>query len=191
MVEVILASQSAIRKKMMEESKIPFEVIVSDADETPDYSKSFQDQLKEISMRKAQTVFDMTTNRGKRVIVAADMNMFFDGVMYGKPKTIDEARKLIKRMMGRKDIYGYCGNSLIYADGRKILKVVNEFDSAKMSMDKISDKELEEYLRDKNPLSKCGGVNPCDASFLHLEEGRMSTASGMTIEYLQELLSSL
>lgn len=191
MVEVILASQSSFRKKMMEESKIPFEVIVSDADETPVFSKSFQDQLKEISMRKAQTVFDMTINRGKRVIVAADMNMFFDGVMYGKPKTLDDARKLIKHMMGSKEIYGYCGNAIIYADGNKIIKTVNEFDSARMSMEKIPDEELEIYLKDKNPLSKCGGVNPRDASFLHLEEGKLSTASGMTIEYLQDLLSSL
>ncbi len=53
MYELILASKSPIRKKMLERENIPFEVIVSDADETPDLSKSFGEQLKEISMRKA------------------------------------------------------------------------------------------------------------------------------------------
>ena len=50
---VILASKSAVRKQQLIDSSIPFEVIVSNADETPDESKSFRDQLAEISMRKA------------------------------------------------------------------------------------------------------------------------------------------
>ena len=51
--------------------------------------------------------------------------------------------------------------------------------------------DLENYLANQNPLTKCGGINILDSKFLHLEEGKMSTACGMTMEYLQELLSSL
>ena len=187
---LILASKSEIRKKMLERSGIPFEIIVSNADETPDLSKSFGEQLKEISMKKAKVVFEATVDRGERILVAADQNIVFNNVMYGKPKSLDEARKLIKSMEGNNNIYAYVGNSIIYANGNTIIKIINNYDISRMRMDNISDKELENYLTNQKPLTKCGGISIVDAKFLHLEEGRMSTACGMTIEYLQDLLST-
>ena len=191
MVDLILASKSVIRKNMLKEKNIPFEVFVSNADETPDLSKSFEEQLKEISMRKAQVIFEATADRNERIIVAADQNIVFDNVMYGKPKDIDEARKLIKSMAGSKNIYAYVGNAIIHANGNNIITVINNCDIARMRMDEFSEEELEDYLTNKEPLSKCGGIHIDYAEFLHLEEGKMSTARGMTIEYLQDLLSTL
>ena len=57
-IKIILASGSPRRKELLEKLNVKFEVIVSDADETPDESKSFKNQLAEISMRKARAVFD-------------------------------------------------------------------------------------------------------------------------------------
>ncbi len=52
-------------------------------------------------MRKAQTVLEETKDRGKRLIVAADQNIVFDGKMYGKPKTLAKGMTLefVKEMM--------------------------------------------------------------------------------------------
>ena len=191
MIDIILASKSAIRKQMLEEANIPFEIIVSNADETPDLSKSFEEQLKDISMRKAQTVFEATVDRKQRIIIAADQNIVFKNVMYGKPKTIEEARELIKSMMGNNDIYAYVGNSIIYADGNRIIKMINNCDISRMSMDIFSEDRLESYLENSKPLTKCGGISISDADFMHLEEGKMSTAYGMTIEYLQEMMKEI
>ena len=191
MVKIILASKSSIRKQMLKEAGLSFEVFVSNADETPDLSKSFEEQLKEISLRKAKAVFEATIDNGKRVIVSADQNIVFNNIMYGKPKDLDTARELITSMKGNNNIYSYVGNSIIYADGDRVIKMINNCDIARMCMDNITSEELEDYLINNNPLSKCGGINIVDTNFLHLEEGKMSTASGMTIEFLQELLSSL
>ena len=188
---VILASKSAIRKQQMIDSSIPFEVIVSNADETPDESKSFKDQLAEISMRKAMTVFEETTDRGLRLIVAADQNIVFDGKMYGKPKTKADARKLINQYRGREDIYCYTGNSVLLCKQDKILQSINITDIARVSVDDISDEELEEYINNGKCLSVCGGINLENNTFVHLKEGRLSTAKGMTLEYAQEMMSNL
>ena len=190
-INIILASKSEIRKQMLEEADIPFEVIVSDADETPDLSKSFGEQLQDISMRKAKIVFEKTINRGKRIIVAADQNMVFDNVMYGKPSSIQKARELLKSMMGKDNIFAYTGNAILYADGNKIVKEINNYDISRLSMDKLSDEVMERYLKDSKPLTKCGGISISDAEFLHLKEGRLSTAYGMTIEYLQEMIKDV
>ena len=188
---VILASKSAIRKQQMIDAKIPFEVIVSDADETPNQAKSFRAQLAEIAMRKADVVLSQTADRGLRIIIAADQNIVFDGHMYGKPANINDARELIKKMQGRDDIYAYTGNAVLIADGSNILESVNITDISRMSMDKISDEELENYLEHNSPLSWCGGFSITNATFVHLQEGKYSTACGMTIEIAQELRKAL
>lgn len=187
---VILASSSAIRKQQMIDADIPFEVIISDADETPNESKSFRAQLAEIAMRKAEVVLKETANRGMRLIIAADQNIVFDGNMYGKPENIDEARKLIKSMEGRDDIFAYTGNAVLIANGNEILESVNVTDIARMSMDEFPDEVLEEYLEKRFPLKKCGGICIADATFLHLKEGKYSTACGMTIEIAKEMYKS-
>lgn len=187
--KIILASKSPIRKVMLQELNIPFEVIVSNADETPTEELSFEKQLQEISMRKAQVVLEKTT--GKRIIVAADQNIVFDGKMYGKPATIEEARTLIKSMIGSNEIYAYVGNAIIYADEyNQILKIINNCDISRMSMDCVEDGAIENYLTYGSPLDKCGGINIDVVDFLHLQEGRLSTARGMTTEFLQQILES-
>ena len=187
---VILASKSAIRKQQLIDESIPFEIMVSNADETPDTSKSFRNQLAEISMRKAKKVFEETKDRGLRLIVAADQNIVFNNVMYGKPKSIDEARHLLNCMMGSEEVYAYTGNAVILAKKDKVLQCINVTDVARMSVDNISDKELEEYLATGRCLSYCGGISISDAKFIHLKEGRLSTAKGMTLEYAKEMMSN-
>lgn len=188
---VILASSSDIRKQLMIDADIPFEVIVSDADETPDKSKSFRAQVSEIAMRKAKVVLDKTSQRGMRLIIAADQNIVFNGKVYGKPENIDEARNLIKSMQGRDDIFAYTGNAVLIANGNDILESVNITDIARMSMDEIPDEVLEDYLINNTPLKKCGGISLEDSPFLHLKEGKYSTAYGMTIEIAKEMYKFL
>lgn len=188
---VILASSSKVRKQQMIDESIPFEIIVSDADETPDESKTFRDQLAEISMRKARTVFETTKDRGLRLIIAADQDIVFDGKMYGKPKNTSDAMKLISSMRGSEEVYAYTGNAVLLAEKDRILQSINITDISRLSVDNISDDELENYVNNKNSLSFCGGISITNASFVHLKEGRMSTAKGMTIEYAKELMSSL
>lgn len=188
---VILASKSAVRKQQLIDESIPFEVLVSNADESPDNTKSFKNQLAEIAMRKTQTIFEKTKDRGLRLIIGADQNIFFDGKMYGKPKNINEARDLINKMRGRDDIYAYTGNSIILAKENKILQSLNITDVSRLSVDNISDKELENYLNEGKCLSVCGGISLIYSRFVHHKEGRLSTAKGMTTEYLKEMMNGL
>ena len=188
---VILASKSALRKQQLIDADIPFEIIVSDADETADESKNFRNQVAEIAMRKAQAVFERTKDRGPRVILAADQNIAFEGKMYGKPKSIAAARKLIGSMRGSDQIFAVTGNAMLLADGDQILQSINLTDTARFSLDDISDEELDAYLKDERCLTICGGISLVTTPFLHHKEGRRSTANGMTLEYATELINNL
>lgn len=188
---MILASSSVVRKQMLSDAGIPFEVCESNADETPNKTKSLKDQMTEIAMRKAMAVFEKTRDRGRRLIVAADQNIMFDGELYGKPKNVDEARKMLSKMRGSDEIYSYTGNALLLADHDKILEIVNLTDTARLVMDDLSDAEIEKFLKNGAWNTVCGAANVNNALFVRLAEGRLSTAKGMTLEYLTEMMKSL
>jgi len=188
---VILASGSKFRKQMLTDAGIPFEVVVSDTDETPDESRSLQDQLAEIAMRKAQAVFAATKKRGRRLVIAADQNIMFDGRLYGKQKTVEEARELLRRMRGSDEVYSYTGNAILLVDGDKVLQSVSVTDTARLIVDDLSDEEIEGFLAQGTWDMVCGAANVNNSFFVRLKEGRLSTAQGMTIEYIKEMLRSL
>ena len=74
--------------------------------------------------------------------------------MYGKPKDINSARELIKSMEESDKIYAYVENAIIYANGDKIIKVINNCDISRMRMDKLPEEQLEDYLTNKKPLKR-------------------------------------
>lgn len=79
-MKIILASKSKSRKQLLTDLKIPFDVVVSNADETPNSSLPFGEQLKEIALRKALNVLKKTKDDGKRIILAADQNIVFNNI---------------------------------------------------------------------------------------------------------------
>ena len=93
-------------------------------------------------------------------------------------------------MRGTEDVYAYTGNAVLLAENDRILQSVNITDVARLSVDNISDDEIVNYLKDGKCLSVCGGISINNCLFVHLKEGRMSTARGMTLEYAKEIMSS-
>lgn len=64
-------------------------------------------------------------------------------------------------------------------------------DVARMSVDNVSDEVLLRWVDESDCLSFCGGISIMFADFIHLKEGRLSTAKGMTLEYAKELIMSM
>ena len=88
-------------------------------------------------------------------------------------------------------MYSYTGNAILLAENDKVLQSINITDVARLSIDNISDKEIEDYLKDSKCLSICGGISINNSLFVHLKEGRLSTARGMTLEYAKDMMSNL
>ena len=98
---------------------------------------------------------------------------------------------LLKKMNGSENIYAYTGNAIILADKDKILQTINITDVSRLSMDNITIEEIKTYLSNNDYLSFCGGISIMYSNFLHLKEGRLSTAKGLTMEYVTEMLNNL
>ncbi len=190
-MDIILASESPYRRKLIEEFQIPFEMMECGADTTPDLKKNLLEQLRDIALRKAMGAVNQTKDRGKRIVVAADQVIVFQGSVFGKPKTIEEAKQTILSMRGSDQIFSYVGNAILLVDKMEIVHRFNNSNIARMSMDNISEQEIDHYLAETNPLSKCAGINLCDTEFLHLEEGFYSTACGITVDYLRNFINNV
>lgn len=102
-------------------------------------------------MRKALTVIDKLSADKDYIIVAADQNILFRDMLYGKPSNIEEVRQIIKSIQGSDQIYAYVGNTVLYVSNGKIIDSISECDVARMKMDYISDDDLETYLKTKCP----------------------------------------
>lgn len=183
---IILASKSKVRKQMLEKHGIDFQVRVSNADEEVSEELSLEEKYKAISSKKAYKVMEETKGQGDRIIVAADTEIVFDGVSYGKPKTIDDARNIIKEFLG-KDVYAYTGNTILVIKNEMIEEKVCETDYTRIHVNEITDEELESYLNSVNVCSICGGINIDMTPFIYVVSGRKSTAEGMTMQFLKDV----
>ena len=89
----------------------------------------------------------------------------------------------------------YCNSGVLWVNMKKWLendcdkKLVDTIKSNKRI--KFPDQDIINVaLKDDICLSICGGIQ-MNSPFMHLKEGRLSTAQGMTIEYAKEMMSNL
>ena len=97
--KLILASQSPRRKQLLEWADIPFEVIVSDAEESYPEGLSFADTAIHIARKKAMAVLE--NHQSKNVILAADTIVICNSEIIGKPSGREDAINIIKKLSGK------------------------------------------------------------------------------------------
>ena len=155
MVEIILASKSKVRKKILDKNNISTQVQHSNVDEevikksllkekaTPEIISK---NLAEIKANKvSHKFFDI-------LVLGADSVIDLDGELISKPKNRDEALSILKKLNGKKHqlVSSVCiskNGSMIwnYTD-RAILTMKNfNDDDLKKYLEKISDESLYSY----------------------------------------------
>ena len=156
---VILASGSPRRKELLTQAGIAFEVITSDADETP--TKTVPAEIvMELSKRKGEDVYERLEREGRidktgeTLIISADTLVFFKDERLGKPKDKDDAFRMIKELSG--DVHDVItGVTLTYVNqGQK--KQVRFFEKTEVSVYDLNDEEIEAYIVTGEPMDKAG-----------------------------------
>lgn len=156
---VILASGSPRRKELLAQAGIEFEVITSDADETP--VKTIPEEIvMELSARKGEDVYEKVISANKidvnkeNVIIAADTLVFYKNKRMGKPKDREDAVRMLKDLSD--DVHDVItGVTIIYTkDGEK--KQTSFFEKTEVSVYDLSDEEIEAYVDTKEPMDKAG-----------------------------------
>lgn len=180
-MKFILASKSPRRKEILKKIIPEFETIVSNSDEHLTLGMTKKDQVIEVSYQKAKEVFDKT--EGDRVVIGSDTMVIKDDIIYGKPKSKENAKELIKQLLsGDKEhevITGIC--VLAQKDGK--IERYDEFDSARIYFTDITDEEIDAWIATGKAMDKAGAYAIQDEFGIFVEkiEGNYSAVVGLSM----------
>jgi septum formation protein len=97
--QIILASSSPFRKKILEQTGLDFKVIKPDYNENMNITDTPEELVKVLSEGKAENVESMIDYNA--VIISSDQIFVFENQLGGKVRTRKEAFERLKRLSGR------------------------------------------------------------------------------------------
>ncbi len=148
---LVLASTSPYRRELLERLQIPFQTAAPDADETPLPGESAQQTSWRLSREKAQAV---AANYPDALIIGSDQVALLEGNQMGKPLTHENAVRQLRAMRG-KTVTFYTALTLLDArTGGMQTEVVEN----RVSFRKLTDGEIESYLRKEQPYCCAGSA---------------------------------
>lgn len=148
-MRVILASGSAIRRKIMMDAGLDFEVIVRPVDEAAikDSMLAESARLQDIADALAEAKSMRISRVEQGLVIGADQIMVMDDQLFDKPKTIEEARQRLKLMRGK--THYLIGAVVICENGAPVWRHMAK---TKLTVRDFSDTFLEDYLQAEGEL---------------------------------------
>ena len=148
-MRVILASGSAIRRKLMTDAGLEFEVITKAVDEGAIKESMLMEsaRLRDIADALAEAKSMRVSRIEEGLVIGADQIMVMDNQLFDKPKDINEARDRLKLMRGK--THYLMGAVVICENG---VPVWRHMAKTKLTMREFSDDFLEDYLDGEGDL---------------------------------------
>ena len=147
-MKVILASGSPRRRELLAEAGLSFEVIVSPAEEIHDASIPLAELCEQNAGLKAAAV---AVAHPDAAVIGADTLVWIDGEPLGKPRDMEEARAMLRKLGGRS--HTVCtGVCIVFPGGR----VERFHDLTAVRFHPLDDARISEYFEKANPLDKAG-----------------------------------
>lgn len=151
MKNIILASSSVHRKKLMKQLKINFKTISPDIDESRKKNENVQLFVKRLSIEKATKVASMSKNS---IVIGSDEIAVVGTKILGKPNTITNAEKQLKLISGKKIVFktGVC---VIDADTKKMYASVVDYS---VKMKKLTKQQIINYINKEDILNCAASI---------------------------------
>ncbi|CAB4574506.1 MAG: septum formation inhibitor Maf [Actinobacteria bacterium] len=187
--QIVLASQSKSRRRLLESAGLSPKIIVSNVDEETDFFNSMvpSDMVIALAITKAHTVREQIDFPA--IIIGCDSTFEFDGKSLGKPGTPDIAIERARRVRGNSGLL-HTGHCIIDTSKDKeisdrITTVVNFAD--------MSDEEIDDYVATEEPLHVAGGftLDGFSSPFISSIEGDYTNVVGISMPFLRKACSQL
>lgn len=148
MMSIILASQSPRRKQLLEWAEIPFEVVVSEADENFPPGLTPEEIAIHIARNKATAVQAKTGT--DKIIVAADTIVVLGDNIIGKPVHREEAVTILLALSGEK--HRVITGVVIQNEKEEIAFS----DMTEVEFHELTEEQIEFYVDKYKPYDKAG-----------------------------------
>ena len=193
MYNLILASKSKVRKEILDKNNIDCKVESSNVDE--DFvkngllSKGASPEIisKNLAELKANKV---SKKKNGEMVMGADSVIDLEGELISKPTNRDEAMNILKKLNGKK--HHLISSVCISKNGSMVW---NYIDKASLTMKKMSNKELKEYLskiKDEDLYAyNVYQVESEGRALFSRIEGDENTIMGLPVKKIKEYINSI
>jgi len=184
--KIVLGSKSPRRNQLLTEAGFTFEVRIQDIDEDFDPAMPVLEVAEDLANRKAAALKD--TLKDDEVLITADSVVILDGVIYNKPSNYEEGVLMLSKLSNNTHTVA-TGVCLMTVEQAQSFTVIT-----KVSFDKLSQKEMDYYLKNHEPYDKAGGygiqdwIGLCKVANI---EGSYSNVMGLPIREVYLALMSL
>ena len=180
---IVLASSSPRRRELLERAGVEFEVIPSPADEIHDESMLPADLCEANAVLKAEAV---AISYPDRLVIGADTLVFIGDRALGKPRSLDDAREMLRLLSGR--THRVCsGVCVIFPGGRR--EVFHDLTEVDFRI--LDDEMIGGYFELVNPLDKAGayGIQEHGDKLVAEIRGSFENVMGLPVERVVEILN--
>ncbi len=146
-MKLILASGSPRRKELLGKLDIPFEVIVSECDETLPEGVPANAAAELLAVRKAAAV---AKDHPDAVVIGADTTVLLDDEILGKPLDEADCKRMLSALSGK--IHQVITGVAIFWDGHS----ASFSDETGVQFYPLSDAEINAYAASDEPYDKAG-----------------------------------
>ena len=178
----ILASNSPRRHALLTEAGYEFEVVVPAVRELAIAQLSLRELTIANATRKAMAVARIY--RG-RVVLAADTLVAMQGEIIGKPRDLNHARTILRRLSRR--THEVCtAVCIVGARGR-----ISFAETSQVHFRKLTERAITDYFKVVNPIDKAGAyaAQAAGRSIIASVEGSFTNVIGLPMERTTEVLA--
>ena len=189
MPRIVLASQSASRRRLLESAGLNPTIIVSHVDEETDFFTAMRpaDMVIALAIAKAHTVRESIDYPA--LIIGCDSTFDVDGICFGKPETPEVAIERARQISGRSG-WLHTGHCII--DTEKGVEVADRV-TTKVTFDVMNEEEIADYVASGEPLKVAGGftLDGFGSPFIPVIEGDYTNVVGISMPFLRRTIKEL
>lgn len=181
---IILASASPRRRELLSGLDFDFKIEVREVDETPPENLKGAEITDFIVRKKASAFDDLKDND---ILITSDTLVLLDDEILGKPKNEEEAKRMLKKISGKKHqvITSVC---LTTNQNQQTIH-----DSTDVYFRELSDKEIDYYVDSYQPFDKAGSYGIQEwIGFIGVEkiDGCFFNVMGLPLRLVYDVLNN-
>lgn len=192
--KIVLASQSPRRHSLIKKLDVDFDVVSPSFDEKLDSDNYTDDAIKSLSLKKALSVLENSQdtdicacNKYKDcLIISADTMVVLNNKIYGKPKSEQRAKQMLKELSGQRH-FVVTAVTVLDADTKQS---VTEAVKTYVTFQDLSDELIDSYVTTNKPLDKAGayGIQEMGSDFIKEVDGDLENVIGLPTKTLRKIL---
>ena len=187
-MKYILASASERRQELLNRIIDNFDIIISDFDEEKvKFNGNVEEYVIEVAEGKALDVLSRISEDS--IIIAADTIVVDGDKILGKPKSEEDAYKMLKDLSGKVHrVY-----SAVVVVNSKTNKVKKECIFTEVKFKDLTNEEILKYISTKEPLDKAGayGIQGIGGVFVERITGCYYNVVGLPLNLLNNILEEV